>query len=91
MVVNVNCIWDLEEDPEGNVQHIAKHGIKSQEANEVVSNRYEAALASRSSGRQPVFGWTSTGKHLAVIFEVVDKELPQVAVGIVAVQGRPAG
>jgi hypothetical protein len=27
-----------------------------------------------------VFGWTSTGKHLGVIFEIVDESLPQVYV-----------
>jgi hypothetical protein len=39
---------------------------------------YAAAVAGRSSGRPTVFGWTSTGKHLAVTFEIVDKGLPQV-------------
>jgi hypothetical protein len=37
-------------------------------------------MASRSSGRPTVFGWTSTRKYLAVIFEIVDEELPQVYV-----------
>jgi uncharacterized DUF497 family protein len=79
-VPNVECIWDLQEDPEGNVQHIAEHGVTVEEAEEVVRDCYEAAVASRSSGRPMVFGWTSTGKHLTVTFEVVDKELPQVYV-----------
>ncbi|HMC89579.1 MAG TPA: hypothetical protein VKI17_08520 [Gemmataceae bacterium] len=79
-MASVECIWDLEEDPDGNVQHIAEHGITVPEAEEVVLDRYEAAVASRSSGRPTVFGWTSTGKYLAVTFEVVDEELPQVYV-----------
>jgi hypothetical protein len=79
-VVRVECIWDLEEDPDGNVQHIAEHGITVLEAEEVVRDRYEAAVASRSSGRPTVFGWTSTGKYLTVTFEIVDEELPQVYV-----------
>jgi hypothetical protein len=37
-------------------------------------------VASRGSGRPTVFGWTSTGKHLAVVFEVIDAEQPQVYV-----------
>jgi len=37
-------------------------------------------VASRSSGRPTVFGWTATGKHLAVTFEIVDEQLPQVYV-----------
>jgi hypothetical protein len=79
-VANVDCIWDLEEDPEGNVQHIAELGVTVEEAEEVVRNCYEAAVASRSSGRPTVFGWTATGKHLGVIFEIVDERLPQVYV-----------
>lgn len=79
-MVNVECIWDLETEPEGNAQHIAEHGVTIEEAEEVVRDSYEAATASRSSGRPTVFGWTSTGKYLAVIFEVVDEALPQVYV-----------
>jgi uncharacterized DUF497 family protein len=76
-VANVECIWDLEDDPEGNIQHIAEHGITVEEAEEVVRNRYEISVASRSSGRPTVFGWTSPGKHLAVVFEIVDEDTPR--------------
>lgn len=88
-MANVECIWDLGEDPEGNVRHIAEHGITIQEAEEVVQACYEAAVASRSSGRPTVFGWTSTGKHLAVIFEAVDEARPQVYV-VTGLRGTPA-
>jgi len=79
-VARVEFIWDLEDDPEGNVQHIAEHGITTEEAEEVVRDRYELAVASRSTGRPTVFCWTSTGKYLAVAFEIVDEALPQVYV-----------
>jgi uncharacterized DUF497 family protein len=73
-------IWDLEDDPDGNGQHIAEHGVTVDEAEEVVRDWFESAVASRGSGRPTVFGWTSTGKHLAVVFEVIDAEQPQVYV-----------
>lgn len=79
-MASVECIWDLASDPEGNVQHIAEHGITVEEAEEIVRDRYEAAVASATSGRPTVFGWTTTGKHLAVIFEIVDDDLRQVYV-----------
>jgi len=79
-VANVECVWDLEEDPEGNVRHVAEHGISIDEVEQVVRDRYADAKASQSSRRPIVFGWTSTGKHLAVVFEVVDEKLPQVYV-----------
>ena len=90
-MVNVECIWDLGEDAEGNVRHIAEHGVTVEEAEEVVRTRYEAAVASRSSGRPTVFGWTSTGKHLAVTFEIVDEESPQVYVVTAYEAPPPAG
>jgi uncharacterized DUF497 family protein len=79
-VARVEFIWDLEENPEGNVQHIAEHGVTVAEAEQVVRDQYGAALATRSSTRPTVFGWTLTGKYLGVVFEVVDKAGPQVYV-----------
>lgn len=87
-MATVECIWDLQEDPEGNVRHIAEHGITPEEAEEVVRDGYEAAVASRTSGRPMVFGWTSTGKYLAVTFEIVDADAPQVYV-ITAFEAPP--
>ena len=44
------AIWDLDDDPEGNVQHIAEHGITKEEVEEVLENP-DGIEASRSSGR----------------------------------------
>ena len=74
----VVVIWDLEDDPEGNVQHIAEHGITQDEVEEVVSARHETAVASRRSGLPATFGWTTTGKYLCVIFDYVEVEPPAI-------------
>ena len=78
--MNVECLWDLADDPEGNVQHISEHGVTIEEVEEVVRNRYQHAVAGRRSGRPTVFGSTSTGKHLAVAFDILDANVPQVYV-----------
>jgi hypothetical protein len=31
----VRCIWDLEDDPRGNVHHISKHGSDIEDVDEV--------------------------------------------------------
>jgi uncharacterized DUF497 family protein len=67
-------VWDLEDEPDGNVQHIAEHDITMDEVEEVLTNRNWVADESRSSGRPIVFGYTSTGKHIAVVFEVADDD-----------------
>src|SRR3977135_4491426 len=64
-------IWDLDDDPEGNVSHIAEHGITRDEVWDVVSNPSNSDVASHSSGRPATFGWTQTGNHIIVIWESV--------------------
>jgi len=65
-------IWDLDDDPDGNVQHIAEHGLSIEEVEEVLYAA-EEVVASNSSGRPIVFGETSGGKQIAVVFDVVDE------------------
>lgn len=67
-------IWDLEDDPDGNVQHLAEHDVSVEEAEDVLLNPGNSRAPSRSSGLPTVFGWTSTGRHLAVVYEIVDDD-----------------
>lgn len=69
----VQCIWDLDDDPDGNIQHLAEHDVSIEEAQEVV-NRPADVDISRSSERPIVFGWTSTGRFLAVVYETVEED-----------------
>ena len=64
-------LWDLDDDPDGNVQHCANHGVMREEVEEVLENATDADV-SRSSGRPVVFGDTRTGRHLMVVYESVD-------------------
>jgi hypothetical protein len=36
-----SIIWDLDDDPEGNVQHCAQHGVSTDEVEEVFENANE--------------------------------------------------
>jgi uncharacterized DUF497 family protein len=64
-------IWDLDDDPDGNVQHCAQHGVTKEEVEEVFQNVTDLDI-SRSSGRPVVFGDTGTGRHLLVVYELID-------------------
>ena len=68
-----SIIWDLDDDPDGNVQHCAAHGITKEEVEDVLQNPWDADL-SRSSGLPVVFGDTSTGRHLIVAYEQIDDD-----------------
>lgn len=70
--LNFNSIlWDPDDDPCGNVQHIAEHGVTQDEVEDVFQNQ-TGTDTSRSSGRPVVFGNTCTGRHLIVVYEVID-------------------
>jgi uncharacterized DUF497 family protein len=69
----LRLIWDLVDDTDGNVRHIAENEVTPDEVEEVLQMADDAQF-SRSSGRPLVFGYTDTGRLLAVIFEWVDEE-----------------
>jgi hypothetical protein len=66
-------IWDSEDDPDGSFHHIVTdgHGITQEEVDEVLTSRHTEAITSRTSGNPICFGWTITGKYIAVVFEEV--------------------
>lgn len=80
-------VWDLNDDPGGNVQHIAEHGIGIEEVEDVLYAA-EEVFASNSSGRPITFGETSTGRYIAVVFEVVD-ENPLTVYPVTAYETEP--
>jgi len=75
---DLHIVWDLEEDPDGNVQHLAQHDVTQEEFEEVLQNHRHEATTSRSSGEAITFGWTSTGKHLAIVYEEVLDDPPTI-------------
>ncbi len=66
-------LWDMDEDPEGNVQHIAEHGLSKDDVEEVLYGIHELDT-SRRSGRPLAFGFTSADAYVCVAFEWVDDE-----------------
>lgn len=68
-----SVIWDLDDDPDGNVQHCAEHDITKEEVEEVLQSSMDADT-SWSSGRPVLFGDTSTGRHLMVVYEEIDTD-----------------
>ena len=71
--MDATIIWDLEDDPDGNVQHLQEHDVTVAEAEEAAG---PAEQPRRESfiGLADVFGWTSSDRHLAVVYELVDDD-----------------
>jgi hypothetical protein len=67
----MTIIWDPDDDLAGNVQHIAEHDLSKEEVEGVLIDPERRGM-SRSSGLPIVFGTTSTGRFIAVIFQKID-------------------
>jgi hypothetical protein len=67
----IDIIWDLPDDPDGNIQHIAEHGLVPSDVEHVL-NHPKRRSKSRSSGRPVVFGRTPSGENIAVVYEEID-------------------
>ena len=72
--MDATIIWDLKDDPDGNLQHLRTHDVTIEEAEEVLLDPQSRRAASRTSGLPTAFGWTSSGRHLAVVYELVDDD-----------------
>ncbi len=68
-----SIIWDLDDDPDGNIQHCAAHDVTKPEVEEVIENATDDDI-SRSSGRPVLFGETETGRHLMVVYDEIDED-----------------
>jgi uncharacterized DUF497 family protein len=73
---DTHVVWDLEDDPDGNVQHIQEHGITMDEVEDVLLDRNSQTAVSNSSGEPITFGYTASGRYIAVVWEhVMDEPL----------------
>jgi hypothetical protein len=88
IVTDATIVWDLDDEPDGNVQHIAEHGVTVDEVEEVLRNSRSRVGRSRRSGRPQTFGWTSTGKYITVIWEEVSDD-PRMIYAITAYEVPP--
>ena len=66
--------WDEATDPDGNVQHIARHRVTVEEAESVVLDNRNNTERSRSSSYMMTFGSTRSGKYIAVVWSAVGAE-----------------
>jgi hypothetical protein len=63
--------WDAEDDPDGNYQHIVGAGeVTAGEVEEVLSNhnRKHPDAYSDTTGNPIIFGTTTSGKRVAVVY-----------------------
>jgi uncharacterized DUF497 family protein len=65
----IQVVWDLDEDEEGNVAHIAEHGLTIEDVEEVLDDPWFEGVANH--GRPCCYG-ESGGRVVKVVFEWID-------------------
>jgi len=70
-MASIHIVWDLEDDADGNIQHIEQHDVQPHEVEEVIYSGLSNTTASKSSSHRLTFGYTDDGRYLAVVWEHV--------------------
>ena len=84
--MNATVIWD--DQPGGNVEHIALNGLVPEEVDSVLLDPTIPTETSRSTGQPCKFGWTDTGKHIIVVW-IEEHEDPRVIYPATAYEVEP--
>ncbi len=70
-------IWDDKNDPHGNVEHIAKHGLTIEDVEGVLAAPTNEDV-SKSSGLPVVWGYTADDTYIIVVYEQLDENIIRV-------------
>ena len=71
--MDVVILWDLDQDEQGNVLHIAVHGLAKNDVARVF-DKPVGFDTSDSSGRPMVFGYTDDGRYIVVVYDQIDED-----------------
>ncbi len=69
----LQVIWDDDDLPEGNMRHVAEHGLTIDDVEHVLENPWEEGV-SAGTERPCCFGYTRGGEFIIVVYEHVDDE-----------------
>jgi len=70
--MDISVVWD--DEPGGNVEHIAEHGLTPDEVDGVLLDDSIPTAYSASSGRPCKFGYTYTRKHIIVMWDELNDD-----------------
>jgi uncharacterized DUF497 family protein len=69
----LRILWDADDDPGGNVWHLAEHDLTVEDVEHVLTHS-SAEGVSRSTGLPVLWGYTPDGRYVIVVYETIDKE-----------------
>ena len=68
-----SILWDEDDDPHGNVQHVAEHDLTVEDVEEVLAAPVSEGH-SDSTGYPAVWGHAPDGRFIIVVFETIDDD-----------------
>lgn len=80
--------WDDDDEPYGNVRHVAENDLTKGEVESVLLDPDAVRDFSRSRGRPVVFGTTHTGRFIIVIYEELCDD-PEIVRPVTAYEVEP--
>jgi uncharacterized DUF497 family protein len=80
-------LWDDPDDPDGNIPHIAAHGLTIEDVEEALVNAASEGM-SESTGRPCVWGCTLEDIYIFVVYEVIDQDMIRVVTAYEATEPR---
>jgi hypothetical protein len=66
--------WDDPDHLDGNVAHIAEHGLTPDEVEDVLLNSSLEIVGSAATKRPGRFGRTTTGRYIVVFWDIASDE-----------------
>lgn len=85
---DAQVVWDDPDEPDSNAAHVADHGLMLEEVDEILLDDSIPVATSRSTGRPCKFGWTSTGKHILVVWDELHDD-PKMVYPVTAYEVNP--
>lgn len=65
-------LWDRDDDPKGNVRHIARHHLTQEDVEDVFDNPTGTDTSRALPHRPVIFGETRRGRYIMVAYDVID-------------------
>ncbi len=69
----LRVLWDSEDDPDGNVEHVLQHGVSPDDVEHVLSHAQSEGY-SRSTGLPVAWGYTLDGRYVIVVYDRIDED-----------------
>jgi uncharacterized DUF497 family protein len=81
-------LWDEEDDPEGNIEHIAEHDLTVEDVEGVLAKPVSEGR-SNSTDLPAAWGYRLDGRYLIVVYDEIDRDTIRVVTAYEVPEPKP--